>query len=162
MCSKREAVKQINRLAALPGFIGMAEAGVIELSSSLMEVSDDDAHCERIISSWVRQNRWMPTPVDLEDIAQSTRRNDGRTVGDASCKACKGTGFRPVWVLVTITRHPNGEVRGSEMAEIGPQVAYDLMPKLADNESQSVGQAVAPCYCEYGRRLYAARISAES
>ncbi len=162
MCSKREAIRQMNRLAPLAGWHGTTEDAFREILAALMESADDDAHCERIITAWVRSNRWMPRPSEIEETAEATRRSEPRPTGKSSCRQCKGTGFRPVWVLVTITRHPNGEVKGSELAEIGPQVAHELSKKLVGNESQTVANAVGPCGCNYGRQLYTARMSAEA
>lgn len=124
-----------------------------------MACAASDDHAEQIVSTWVRANRWMPTPADFFALAEASlyERAEAPRPG-ARCKACAGSGFQRAWMLTSYTRHPNGETKNSETVLIDYAAFEDLRRKV-DGIGQRVDEGVVACACDYGQRLLAARLA---
>ncbi len=59
-----------------------------ELKRTLESSADDDAHAERIVEAWLKDNCDRPTPADLKRLAAQTRQRE--TGPPAGCSMCHG------------------------------------------------------------------------
>lgn len=99
MIAEDVANRQILRVSGLIGFADMHEEGQKELVKTLSDVSRDVAHAGRIISRWLEDSRFVPTPRDVRDTAKKTDwEHDPSTW---KCASCLGTGWETVYEFHT-------------------------------------------------------------
>jgi hypothetical protein len=127
MVETEVAKRQTLRLTGLSKFpLGHSEAekaARMELVGALQRVSRDPEHAGRIISRWLEQNRFAPTPADIFEIGRQSDRE--YQPQHWTCAACDGTGWREVLQHVVWTSGNNKNVR-----EISAEEYERLRPKV--------------------------------
>lgn len=99
MIADNVATRQVLRLSGLVGFSAMTEEGQTELVGALARSSRDPAHAGRTISRWLDQSRFVPTPMDIREMAGRTDYEpDPRTW---KCSVCLGTGWEQIYEFHT-------------------------------------------------------------
>lgn len=153
--SKSVISRQILRLSALANPPQMDE-GWRELEETLKREAISDEHAIRVVSQWIEQNRWCPSPKDLREMAEAAPARDF-SKPDRDCNACGGTGWEHVWKLTT---YESGDGYNHKTVEIlSNNQAAELRGKV-DGKSQIIYSNVRRCtVCRYGRDL--AKISQE-
>lgn len=125
------AKRQVLRVSGLSGFpVSDSDVDVAarqEVVSALQRVSRDPEHAGRIISRWLEENRFAPTPADIYEIG---RQSDHEYQPQHwTCAHCSGTGWREVLHHVVWTTGNNKSVR-----EISPEEYERLRPKVRGTE----------------------------
>ena len=156
-CDFRTAERQITRLAAFAGYSQMKAAGIAELTDTLAHAAANEDHAERIIDQWLRENRFLPAPVDLRRIAEEQPEHLEKRKFNR-CDVCQGTAWEPCYHLSTYARSPSAEILKCERVEIDAET-YKLLIHKVDEHTQRVDPAVKPCLCDYGQALRRARIA---
>lgn len=161
MIATKDAARQVLRLSGLIGFAEMAPEGQDELSTTLANVSRNPMHAGRIVSGWLDDSRFVPTPRDIRDLAQRTDfENDP---GTWKCAVCAGTGWEPVYEFHTWRdgNHKDTERVTKERYEY----LQSLMRARYDNDygvvgEQVVNKAVIRCtHCKTGRQRAEAEVA---
>jgi hypothetical protein len=90
--SHEQAAAQVLRFSGLLGYPSAPEAQD-ELVDAMRGAAEDQAHARRIVTQWLDENQYGPTPYDIRVTGFATRpvREQER-----SCAGCNGTG----WVYV--------------------------------------------------------------
>jgi len=139
----------------LPFFQSLLDAdnaGAKELRSALRDACRDDQHAAETINRWLRGHAQLPTPADLYAAAREVS-EEGRIVEDArraerrkKCAACDGTGWCPVYELITWESRGDGLFRREE--RIGREQYETLRrTKLGGMGVQMVYSGVTRCAC---------------
>ena len=150
--SRKIAEVQINRLAQYgKGFRDMGEEGRAELVNALTLAVYDGRQAERVIDTWTKQNRWMPTVADVYATAVLCEERPAAP-SKHGCGACDHTGWARAWTLSTV----RAGLREPETLEIDEQT-YDRMLREVDGIMQRVDTARKACDCDYGKFLANAR-----
>lgn len=155
MVTEKTAKAQVLRLSGLPFFQSLLEsemAGAKELHSALRDACRDDQHACETVSRWIRGHGQLPTPADFYATAREVA-EEGRIVQDArvaerrrKCRMCDGTGWCPVYELVTWESRGEGTFRRTE--RIGVEQYETLRrTKLGGLGVQEVYSGVTRCAC---------------
>ncbi len=155
MVTEKTAKSQVLRLSGLPFFQSLLNnemAGAKELQAALRDACRDDQHGCDTVSRWLRGHSQLPTPADFYQTAHEVA-EEGRIVRDArvaqkrsKCRQCDGTGWMPVYELVTWESRAEGAYR--RMERIGPEQYSTLRrTKLGGLGVQEVYSGVTRCAC---------------
>lgn len=149
MVKTAEAHVQITRLAQYGrDFLNMPTEGIDELIKALKFAALDGRHAERIIDTWTRQNRWMPTVADIYAMAEAVQDRPDPPDSRFQCKKCSGTGWSRIWTLAT----RRGDTMKLEIKPI-PFETWEQLRHTVDGYHQRVDEGVTACDCEYGLHL---------
>lgn len=157
MITRQDALKQMLRLSVLGGWRDLPEAGQEELVEQIQAIFRDEGHAAAALTRWMRSSSWLPTPADLQRVADEVPPR--AIVADRDCQGCRGTGFRLIWELITYGSviRLSGE-RQRTVERITQEQYWDLRGRV-DGHDQVVRECVEPCDCDYGQRLRAARLA---
>lgn len=145
MVEEQVAKRQILRLSGLSKFpLAKSEADKaarLELLGALQRVSRDPEHAGRIVSRWLEENRFAPTPADIFEIG---RQSDYEYQPQHwTCADCGGTGWREVLQHIVWTSGNNKHVReisAEEYERLRPKVRSTAKKKHRDPDTDNLEQ----------------------
>ena len=171
MLTAKEAAPFVNRLNTQIGWKDYDAEMKRTLAEHLAGVAKTTYHAGEIVNQWVGSSRYMPTALDLHDVAAYAPTAPIPASVARTCPACKGSGRRTYWGLISYERTPSGVIarRLCEEIPIWPEIAdrpwLYLMrtPPVAlrvDGQNQIVETVCGWCACDFGRHLSAVQRAA--
>jgi len=157
MMTIAEAAQQINRLSPCGGWRELPNEGKVELATQMAALFQNKAHAARAIDRWLRNNRWVPTVVDLVELAIETD-DRPKVTPDRRCPSCSGVGFREGWVLET---YLGGIDRNGAPLCKTEQISEEAFLRRKPDDTHRYSTCAVACECEYGQHLLAARRKAD-
>lgn len=157
--------RQMNRLSLLRQFPTEPEV-VKVLADTLRKLTENEHELHQLVTAWCEFSEYSPTEAGLRTQLSALReaQQPPEDFKSPKCRICGGTGYSPLWWLVTMHRHPNGS--NHEQTEyITEEQYHDLRRKLVRDEKweQQVYSGVQRCSeCKRGRAISAAILAKEA
>jgi len=185
----RDCEPIIRKLAGCAGWKDTEKQTKEILGESLALAAMTPYHAEQIISTWVRTNRFLPTPADIHALAEDTPTHKPQVVNTGACSLCHGDGRESYWALTTTTRwEDSGRIKHRRLdrlpvdrwvlaeaaqCDVDPnKLALMRSPRIEGGSQDGmyweaavdgIGEQVcivsSYCACEYGQHLKQSRLA---
>ncbi len=150
--SDAAATRQMVRLAILPTWNGIQDEGKEELRQQLKGIFADEKTASKAIDIWMRDNKWVPTPMDLHALAADLAEKP-YVAADRDCDTCQGTGFKTVYELHTYLGGVNKYNKPIKTVDLIDFDKWRELRQTVDEVSQRVAECSDACHCRYGQHL---------
>ena len=159
MISEAYATKEFGRFKALSGGRAITPAQTAEWVRVARAAARSDTQLRNAVTAWLDSQTFPPAPAELRAAIESTPMHAAERGGE--CSACKGSGRRSFWALITTERwQDSGRIRSRRCEEIpctgDPNYWLIQEPDLAckvDGERQRVALLSGYCGCSLGQTL---------